>query len=45
MPSSEIIYGMAIAIERRLNAEALSKVVFPHPSVGEVLRDAVLSQI
>ena len=45
MPSSEIIYGMAIAVERRLNAAALAKVVFPHPTVGEVLREAVLAQL
>ena len=44
-PSSEIIFGLAIAVERRLNCQALAKVVFPHPTVGEIFREAVISQI
>ena len=44
-PSSEIIFGLAIAVEKKMNCKSLSKVVFPHPTVGEVFRDAVLGQI
>jgi len=43
-PSSEIIYGMAIAIERKLTCAEMAKVVFPHPTVGEVLREAILME-
>ena len=43
-PGSEIIFGLAMAITRKLNCAEISKVVFPHPTVGEVFRDAVLSQ-
>ena len=44
-PSSEIIFGLAIAVEKKMNCKSLSKVVFPHPTVGEVFREAVLGQI
>ena len=44
-PSSEIIFGLAIAVEKKMTPKSLSKVVFPHPTVGEVFRDAVLGQI
>lgn len=44
-PSSEIIFGLAIAVERRLTCAALAKVVFPHPTVGEIFREAAIAQI
>ncbi len=44
-PGSEMIFGMAIAVEKHLSCKALSKVVFPHPTVGEIFREAVISQI
>ena len=44
-PSSEMIYGMAIAVERKLTCKDLAKVVFPHPTVSEIFREAVISQI
>ena len=44
-PSSEIIFGLAVAVEKKMTCKSFSKVVFPHPTVGEVFRDAVLSQI
>jgi len=40
-PASEIIFGMAIAIERELRAHDLQKVIFPHPSVAEIFREAI----
>ena len=43
-PGSEIIFGLAMAITRKLNCAEISKVVFPHPTVGEVFRDAALAQ-
>ena len=44
-PSSEMIFGMAIAITRKLNCRDLSKAVFPHPTVSEIFREAILAQI
>ncbi len=44
-PSSEIIFGLAIAVTRKLSCRDLAKVVFPHPTVGEVFREAVLAQV
>jgi dihydrolipoamide dehydrogenase len=43
-PSSEIIYGMAIAIARNLTCKDMSRVVFPHPTVGEVFREAIINE-
>ena len=44
-PSSEMIFGMAIAITRRLSCRDLAKAVFPHPTVSEIFREAILAQI
>jgi pyruvate/2-oxoglutarate dehydrogenase complex dihydrolipoamide dehydrogenase (E3) component len=40
-----MIFGLAMAITRKLNCAEISKVVFPHPTVGEVFRDAALAQV
>ena len=39
--ASEIIYGAGMMIQSEMTAADIGKVVFPHPSVGEVIRDAV----
>ena len=44
-PSSEIIFGLAVAVEKKMTPQSMAKVVFPHPTVGEVFRDAILGQI
>ena len=44
-PGSEMIFGLAMAVTRRLSCRDLSKVVFPHPTVSEIFREAVLSRI
>ncbi|MDR0818301.1 MAG: dihydrolipoyl dehydrogenase [Oscillospiraceae bacterium] len=36
-PASEIISAAAVAIERKMTVEQLKTVVFPHPSVGEII--------
>jgi dihydrolipoamide dehydrogenase len=38
---SELIFGAATMIERGLMVEDISKIVFPHPTVSEILRDAI----
>ncbi len=39
--ASEIIYGAAVMVENEMTVEDLKQVVFPHPTVGEVLREAL----
>ena len=43
-PSSEIIQGACIAIEQEMTADQLKKVVFPHPTVSEILKETLFSQ-
>jgi dihydrolipoamide dehydrogenase len=38
--ASEIIYGASMMIERGMRAEDVRRVVFPHPTVSEILREA-----
>ena len=40
---SEIIYGAAVMIESELRVEDIRQIVFPHPTVGEVMRDAMFA--
>ena len=40
---SEIIFGAALMIESKMKVDDLKKVVFPHPTVGEVLRDTIFA--
>ena len=44
-PGSEMIFGLAMAVTRRLSCRDLAKVVFPHPTVSEIFREAVLSRV
>jgi dihydrolipoamide dehydrogenase len=39
--SSEIIYGAAMAIEKGMRVDDLKKVVFPHPTVSEIIREVI----
>lgn len=38
--ASEIIYGAAMMVEREMRLNSLKEIVFPHPSVCEVIREA-----
>ncbi len=40
-PASEIITIAAMAIETRMKAEEWKRIVFPHPTVGEIFREAL----
>ena len=42
-PSSEIIYGAAIAIEQEMTLKEMQEVVFPHPTVSEIIKEVVFS--
>ena len=39
--SSEIIYGAATYIETEMPIDDIKQLVFPHPSVCEVIREAL----
>lgn len=43
-PCSEIILSAAMAVSRRLTVEDWLQVVFPHPTVGEILKETLLAQ-
>jgi dihydrolipoamide dehydrogenase len=38
-PASEMIFGAAMAIEAQLTVNELKEVVFPHPTVSEILKE------
>ncbi|MCL2695718.1 MAG: dihydrolipoyl dehydrogenase [Clostridiales bacterium] len=40
--ASEIIYGAGMLIANQTKAEDIEKIVFPHPTVSEILREALL---
>lgn len=37
--ASEIIWGMAAVMEQQVSVEEIKKIVFPHPSVSEIIRE------
>lgn len=39
--SSEIIYGAAAIIESELRIEDVKEIIFPHPSISEIIKDAL----
>ena len=41
--ASEIIWGAALAIEKEMTLEKMKEVVFPHPTVSEIIREAIFS--
>ena len=43
-PASEIILPIAIAIAEETNVETFRRNCFPHPTVGEILHEAILSE-
>ena len=40
---SEMIYGAAVMIEAELRVKDIQQIIFPHPTVGEVIRDTCFS--
>ena len=42
-PTSELIVVIAVAIERGIKAHELASVVFPHPTVGEIIKETIES--
>ena len=42
-PAGEIIYGAALAIEQKMTIDALKKIIFPHPTVSEILKEVIFT--
>jgi dihydrolipoamide dehydrogenase len=42
-PCSEMIHGACIAIEQKMTVEQLKEVVFPHPTVSEIVKETVFT--
>ncbi len=42
-PSSEIIYGATAMIETELRIKDIRELIFPHPTVSEIIKEAVFS--
>ena len=38
-PSSELIYGAAMAIEMQMRVKDIREIVFPHPTVSEIFKE------
>jgi len=41
--ASELIFGAVTMIESKMSIDEIKKVVFPHPSVGEIIREAIFA--
>jgi dihydrolipoamide dehydrogenase len=41
--SSEIIYGAALMIESEMRVKDIKELVFPHPTVSEIIREAIFN--
>ena len=39
--ASELIYGAEIAISNQMSLEQMKKTIFPHPTVGEAIREVI----
>ena len=40
-PCSEIVYGACIAIEQEMTLNEMEEIVFPHPTVSEILKETM----
>jgi dihydrolipoamide dehydrogenase len=44
-PASEMIFGAAMMVEKKMTVRDIDKCVFPHPTVSEIIRDTVRQAI
>ncbi len=42
-PSSEMISGMCLAIETEMTIEQLKEIIFPHPTVSEIIKETAFT--
>jgi dihydrolipoamide dehydrogenase len=39
--ASEIIWGADALITKEISIDEIKKIIFPHPTVGEIIREAI----
>jgi dihydrolipoamide dehydrogenase len=39
---SEMIFGAAAMIEHHMKIDDISKIIFPHPTVSEIIKDTLM---
>ncbi len=39
--ASEIIYGVGMMIDKEMRVEEIQKVIFPHPTISEIIREGI----
>lgn len=42
-PASELIFGACMAIEKQLNLQELKQIIFPHPTVSEIIKETLFA--
>ena len=42
-PSSEMIFGLSMAIENELTINEMQELVFPHPTISEIIKETIFS--
>jgi dihydrolipoamide dehydrogenase len=42
-PCSEMIFGAAMMIDRKMTLSEIDAMVFPHPTVSEIIKDTIES--
>jgi dihydrolipoamide dehydrogenase len=42
-PCSEMIYGACMAIEQEMTVKEMQEVVFPHPTVSEIIKETLFT--
>ncbi len=42
-PCSEIIFGACMAIEQKMTLKEMEEVIFPHPTVSEIIKETIFS--
>ena len=41
--ASELILGAVTMVESQISIDEIKKIIFPHPSVGEIIREAIFT--
>lgn len=44
-PCSEMIYGACMAIEQEMTVKEMQEIVFPHPTVSEIIKETITSEL
>ena len=42
-PASELIVNLGMAIEKKMTSDQLNSIIFPHPTVGEIIKETLFA--